>query len=100
MEDTPLHDWYATFMMPYVAGPFAATASFETLYGYEASWNFLRDGTGALTLDGGASGFIMICSPVSPPPTVTVTEAVLIVDAEFPIRTEASTWGRIKALYR
>jgi hypothetical protein len=29
-----------------------------------------------------------------------ITEAVLIIDAEFPVTAEPSTWGKVKALYR
>jgi hypothetical protein len=53
-----------------------------------------------VTFHGGGAGYITICSATSAPPTVTVTEAVLILDAEFPVAIESSTWGRIKALYR
>jgi hypothetical protein len=58
------------------------------------------DGAADIHLFGAASGYVGICSETSVPPTLTVTEAVLIIDAEFPLAVQPSTWGSIKALYR
>jgi hypothetical protein len=57
------------------------------------------DGQADIKVVGVPSEYPDICYPVSASPTLTVTEAVLIVDAEFPVPVEATTWGRIKALF-
>ena len=89
--------WYLDELVG-TTGPIALEKVARPLSG--ANWNFLLDGVGAVTFHGGGAGYITICSSTSAPPTVTVTEAVLILDAEFPVAIESSTWGRIKALYR
>ena len=100
MVDTPGHYWFANALMPYVAGSFAWTSEFHT-FPPNATWGFLIDGSAEVSLWGAPAGLVATCTDVSvPPPTATVTEAVLIIDAEFPIPVEPSTWGRIKALYR
>ena len=63
-------------------------------------WNFLLDGVATVTFYGGGTPYIAMCPGSSPPPTVTVTEAVFIIDAEFPDLIKPTTWGQIKALYR
>lgn len=65
-----------------------------------ATWDFLRDGTGYVTLHAGGANYPAVCGAASPTPTATIADAVLIVDAEFPVPVGTSTWGRIKALYR
>jgi hypothetical protein len=97
-DDSPVKVWYAQELMPEVAGPYSWMARFDATM--NATWSFLGDGTASITLLGAPGEYIHICSPASAPPTLTVTSAVLIIDAEFPIRTEPTTWGRVKALYR
>jgi hypothetical protein len=94
MWDTPSSLWSASNYMP-VAGYFSWTVPFSSWSG--ATWNFLMDGAGDMLFTAGGQG--TWCS-VLLSPVVTVTEAVLIVDAEFPIAVEQSTWGHIKSLYR
>jgi hypothetical protein len=36
---------------------------------------------------------------ITPDPTAFVDEVVLILDLEFPVPLEQTTWGRIKQLY-
>jgi len=79
-------------------GPFGWTAPFETTDG--ATWDFLLDGEGEISLTGAPALLIGLCHEPWVVPSGTVTEAVLIIDAEFPVATEPSTWGKIKALYR
>lgn len=100
MEDTFAHIWIADEPMPFTAGEFGWTAAFTPSPPIGTTWNFLLDGTADIVLSGGPSGYIGICSEVSAPPTLTVTSATLILDVDIPIRTEPSTWGKIKALYR
>jgi hypothetical protein len=94
MWDAPTHLWSAGYYMD-MAGYFSWTQPFETSSG--ATWNFLADGSGEITFQ---AGYVLTWCFELRPPTVTVTEAVLIVDAEFPVAIESSTWGKIKALYR
>jgi hypothetical protein len=91
-----LPSWYMDKTMV-VSGPFSHQDTARPLLG--ATWDFLLDGVGVVTFHGGGTGYTS-CAATSATPTVTVTEAVLIIDAEFPIAIESSTWGRIKALYR
>lgn len=80
------------------SGPFTLQDVAMPSYG-TTDWAFLMDGVGAVTLHGGATYLLGICTG-APTPTVTVTEAVFIIDGEFPALIEPTTWGRIKALYR
>jgi hypothetical protein len=86
---------WSAWAYPVGDGPFLSTAPFSTSSG--ATWAFLMDGSGQIEMYAGGRG--TWCSGVVET-TVTITEAVLIVDAEFPVAVEPSTWGKIKALYR
>jgi hypothetical protein len=99
MQDATSNWWLAS-PHPYVRpdGAFGWTASFHSSDG--ATWGFLLDGEGEIILFGGPGGLIADCHQPWVIPSGSVTEAVLIIDAEFPVATEPSTWGRVKALYR
>jgi hypothetical protein len=64
-----------------------------------ASWGFLDDGTGEVTLSGGGCPILDSCWPVTECSEANVEQAFLVLDAEFPIPVEQSTWGRVKALF-
>jgi hypothetical protein len=99
MQDTSFaHVWLASAAMPQDPGPFAWTAEFWRTPP-TTTWGFLMDGEADLSLTGGPLPLVDLCWPVSEFPRATVVEAVLIVDAEFPVPVEATSWGRIKALY-
>jgi hypothetical protein len=99
MADTvSAHVWIAWALMPEEPGPFAWTAEFRPIPS-TATWEFLLDGEAEISLFGAPTALVGLCWPVSAPPTANVEEAVLIVDAEFPVGLEATSWGRIKALY-
>jgi len=98
MKDTFAHFWLASALMPQEAGPFAWTEEFHATPS-TTTWGFLMDGEAEIRLNGAPVGLVDLCWPVSAEPTATVTEAVLIVDAEFPVPVDATSWGRIKALY-
>ena len=91
--------WRSSEPMPMETGAFSWTAQFGSSPSQTPSWDFLLDGAGELRLFGGPLAVIAICSPVGPPPTAIVSEAVLVIDGEFAVPSEDSTWGRIKALY-
>jgi len=58
------------------------------------------DGETQLELYGAPAILVGLCFQNPSPPSAIVEEAVLIIDAEFPVAIETSTWGAIKALYR
>jgi hypothetical protein len=94
----PSHHW--------LGGGFAGpTGSFTWVYSFQAvpingtTWDFLLDGEADVTLWGAPASTIPECMTAGSP-TATVTEAVFIIDAEFPTAVETTTWGRIKSLYR
>jgi hypothetical protein len=77
-------------------GAFTWTQPFEKTPA-STTWAFLMDGVGDITLNGfDPYTWCNVRSSVSG----GITEAVFIIDAEFPVAVEQSTWGKIKALYR
>jgi len=98
----PQGGWIVYGPMPTTAGAFDWTApflSFQTGPG-TVGWTFLSTGTGQVTINGGPSSFVLTCGPSSPPPTVTITGAWLVVDADIPVPARGASWGRLKAVYR
>ena len=95
-DGSPLKSWYLDEAVS-TSGPFSLQNVASPSY-FATDWDFLLDGVGTVTFFGGGTPYIAMCPPSSPSPTVTVTEAVFIIDADFAI--EPTTWGRIKALYR
>jgi len=78
------------------SGEFTWTTAFRPVPP-SATWAFFMDGMTNLTFFGVDPGtWCMIASS----PSAIITEAVFIVDAEFPVAVERSTWGKVKALYR
>lgn len=90
--------WRALEDPSYASGSFTRTSEFEGTT-EATTWEFLMDGAGEVTLFGSPLSTLELCDPILVP-TGNITEAVLIVDAEFTLAVEPSTWGRIKALYR
>jgi hypothetical protein len=99
MTDSPDGFWLAFPPPRYSSGPFESAGEFEPMT-ETTTWAFLMDGEGEITLSGGPASELLLCDPIVWPDGGNVTEAWLIVDAEFPLAVEASTWGRVKALYR
>ena len=91
--------WMAWQAAPLPSGDFEIVLPFTELYGWHVTWEFLRAGYGEVRLDGPGAGHVLLCT-VSIWPDATVTDAVLVIDGEFPVATEGSTWGSIKALFR
>ena len=92
--------WASWGYLPYVAGSFVWNSQFVTSDSDPASWQFLLDGQAELQFAVYPSGYVLFCHPISPPPQVRVDEAKLIVNGDFSVQTEGSTWGRVKALFR
>ena len=98
-DDSPSRSWYAEDIAAMAAGgSFSWTKSFIPLAG-SPTWSFLMDGVGTIYLHG-ADPYSVCGVSASPSASSVVTEAVFIIDADFPILVEPSTWGKIKALYR
>jgi hypothetical protein len=98
MKYSPDDYWQAREEPSYSFGIFTRTAEFEPAL-ETTTWEFLLDGEGEVTLVGAPLAALEQCDPLVFP-TGNIIEAVLIVDAEFTLAVEPSTWGRIKALYR
>jgi len=100
IPDTVNGDWWmASQSAQLPSGDFEITMPFQQLYGWYVTWDFFLAGYAEVRLDGPGAGFILTCTPTIWP-DATVTDAVLLVDGEFPAATEQSTWGSIKALFR
>ena len=63
-----------------------------------ATWEYLEAGRGDVDLYGGYGNPWVECYPVSCP-SATVTEAVLVIQADFPVSVGDKSWGAIKALF-
>jgi len=81
-----------------VPGEFTWTAPF-VLYG-GATWSFLLDGTGDISMSSFCASAIPECYKQDPGANLTLDAVTLLVDGEFPTPAAVSTWGRIKAQYR
>ncbi len=98
MQDTPNQDWEATHEPKYLTGLFTWTADFGATTD-STTWDFLMDGEAEIGLTGVPLEDLNSCTPVLVP-YGEVTEAVLILDVEFLLAVESTTWGRVKQLYR
>lgn len=93
--------WLSEATNPPVAGAFE-TVTPCVFYSFDhlpANWTFLADGEGTIWFRGAPAGGPVTCIYLNPP-SVTVTEATLIFDADIPVPTQVQSWGRIKAAYR
>lgn len=97
----PDQSWSAEATNPPVAGAFETITPFEflTFSHIPPNWTFLAGGEGTIEFSGAPAGGVLDCSYLTPP-SVTVTEATLIFDADFPVPAKIRSWGRIKAAYR
>ena len=91
--------WMAADKSQLLSGDFEITMPFREIYGWYVTWDFLLAGYGEVRLDGPPAGYVLLCNPTIWP-DATVTNAVLLVEGEFPVGTDQSTWGSIKALFR
>ena len=97
----PEQYWLSEAMNPPVAGAFETVTPFVFLSSDHtpANWTFLADGEGTIWFYGALLFELLDCIYLNPP-SVTVTEATLIFDADIPVPTQVQSWGRIKAAYR
>jgi hypothetical protein len=98
MEQDENHWWLAPYKPTDTS--FTLTVQFDPSPPEDASWEFLMDGSGTIKLYGAPNFLEGPCweNPVAP--AGEITDAVLIVDADVALPVEASTWGKIKGLYR
>jgi hypothetical protein len=90
--------WAADEMSPAESGAFEYTLPFSQLTGDVISWEFLKAGYGSLEM------LVTFCSfpecTILVWPEATIEHAELIIEGQFPVAVDHSTWGSIKALYR
>jgi hypothetical protein len=98
MKDSTTGEWWSGGgLTSYESGPYEITVELNALFG--ASWEFLKEnGRGEVRAEGGW-GFVLMCWGVVGP-SASVEQAVLIIDADFPVPVENTTWGRIKEIYK
>jgi hypothetical protein len=100
IEDTAhAAGFYAAAQSPAHDETFDYAASFQkVVHTSEADWNFLKAGYGRVDM---SANFIMFpeCT-VLVWPEATIESAELIIEADFQVGVEKSTWGSIKSLYR
>jgi hypothetical protein len=94
-------EWYTYGVAAPVTGPFEMERRFVPYapkYFGQPTWDFLRTG-GSVTVYGGGAPIIDICWPIGELSDATVSGASLLVDGDFPIPVEPTTWGHIKSLF-
>lgn len=91
--------WMAEQWSSEQSGHFEITIPFRELYGWPVTWDFLRAGYGSFGFSAGPQGTLVDCWHLVWP-NATIDEAALIIEGEFEVAVESSTWGSIKSLYR
>ena len=89
--------WGAHFGTPDESSAFENQVQFIPSPG--ATWEYLKSGRGDVSIHTWAGNNFVECWMVTCP-LATVTEAVLVIEADFPVSTRESSWGAIKSLYR
>jgi hypothetical protein len=79
------------------SGAFDVSLLFEPRSG--ATWAFLEDATGEVSVNSMGCPVLDSCWPVTLCSEAFIEQAFLVLDAEFPVPVDESTWGRIKALF-
>ena len=93
--------WYTYGVAAPVTGPFEIERRFVPYapeYFGQPTWDFLRTG-GNVGVYGGGAPIIDICWSIGELSSATVTSASLLIDGDFPIPVEPTTWGHIKSLF-
>lgn len=95
-------EWYTHGVAASETGPFDITLKFYPYWPAhlgQPTWDFLCAGGGSVVLWGDGAPIIDICWPIGELSTAYVSGAVLVIDGDFPIPVEPTTWGRIKSLF-
>lgn len=85
----------------YDNGAFSAIGPMHPMANH--SFEYLHDGESyVVTQDLAPEGYVSVCRAIAPDPWQEgrIDRAVLYIDVTYPIATEPTTWGRIKALYQ
>jgi hypothetical protein len=93
------HPWMADDVSPGESGEFELAIPFKEIYGWPVTWDFLRGGHANIEFTAFPGMLLVDCPPLVWP-DATITSAEVIVEGEFEIAVEQTTWGSIKALYR
>ena len=96
LDQTSGQKWLANFAYEDSSSALDTTRTFWSNTG--ASWEFLKSGHGELTLEWYPLGIILLCWVIREP-DVAIYNAYLIIDGEFRVPTENTTWGVIKSIY-
>jgi hypothetical protein len=93
------YSWVADGGSPEESGEFELTIPFKELYGWPVTWDFLNAGYGNFGFSGMPHGLLVDCQvPIWP--EAVIEQAALIIEGDFEVGVESSTWGSIKSLFR
>jgi hypothetical protein len=93
------YPWVVDGGSPEEAGQFDLTIPFRELYGWPVTWDFLNAGYGNFEFSGMPHGLLVDCQVLIWPEAV-IEQAALIIEGDFEVGVESSTWGSIKSLFR
>jgi hypothetical protein len=93
------YPWGAHAYSPEESGEFEVLAPFRQFYHWPATWEFLLAGYGRVYLTASPEGIFTDCDALDWP-SATIEDAVLMIDGEFEVSVDQSTWGSIKALFQ
>jgi hypothetical protein len=99
MDTVGGHPWFAGAPLADESGNFDMVVPFRGLYGWPVTWDFLLSGHVKFSFAGEGSGLIPECW-ITELPEATIEHASLIIEGEFEVGVEQSTWGSIKSLFR
>lgn len=92
--------WGADGNSPEDSGDFEVLVPFrQTSIHWPVTWDFLMAGYGRVNLTAMPEGIIVDCD-VLDWPSATIEDAALLIDGEFEVSVDQSTWGSIKALFQ
>jgi hypothetical protein len=92
--------WGADDLSGEESGEFELVASFEQLSSdWPVTWDFLMAGYGRVNLTAMPDCILVDCD-VLDWPSATIEEATLLIEGEFAVSVDRSTWGSIKALFK
>ena len=93
------YSWMADTASPMKSGSFDMVTSFRELYGWPVTWDFLLGGHGSFWFTGMPPGLLVDCWLLVWP-EATIEHASLIIEGDFEVGVEQSTWGSIKSLFQ
>lgn len=100
LDDPDAGWWSGGLQGPEEAGAVSETFPIDPSLSDPPGWAFLLDGEGELTFYAAPNPLVGLCWPITPDPEADITEAVLILEVELPVSSSASSWSKVKSLYR